>query len=160
MFKNKNLIEKILDRNYDYSYSEEKTSIEKDNIKSKENIILEDENVTIINNGNNNVVIKGNCKTISTINGKIIINGKEIDKTNYIHTEHINIIVEGNVTSIDSAYGDITVKDNVLGDIKSNGSIDISGNVGGNIKANGNVIVTGNVEGNINSNGNISIKKG
>ena len=100
--------------------------------------------------------VSTNEDSISIINNKLYINGKEY-KSNSKNTIS-DLEIKGNVSSINSDCN-ITINGDVKGDISSKGSINISGNVNGDIDAGGSVNISGHHKGNIDANGSISIIK-
>jgi cytoskeletal protein CcmA (bactofilin family) len=97
--------------------------------------------------GNGNIQCRG-----SVVSGKLTINGKEIDLGNEtwiedeLITGDIKIEITGDVNTVDASMGDVTVKGNVTGSVKT---------------SQGNIVVEGNVEGDVKTSmGNITIKKG
>ena len=100
--------------------------------------------------------VSTNEDSISIINNKLYINGKEY-KSNNKNTIS-NLEIKGNVSSINSDCN-ITINGDVKVDISSKGSINISGNVSGDIDADGSVNISGRHKGNINANGSVSIIK-
>ena len=95
--------------------------------------------------GNGTVIIGGNIKnssiegnSISIINNKIFVDGKEIETEEKV----INIIVEGNLDKLEVDCCNSIKVNGVTKDIEvSNGNIAISGDVKGNVNnVNGNII--------------------
>jgi len=95
---------------------------------------------------------------VSIINGKVIIDGEEVQYENNSKNPVINIVVQGNCGDITSDNGNITVQQNTNNVSSKNGTIKIDGSVAGSVdNKNGNISVRGNVQGNcITKNGNIS----
>ena len=107
---------------------------------------------------------------ISLENNKILVNGQEIDME-YVKAKEIKITIEGNVESliapcaqeiniignvgsIQTKTGDISIQGDVTGDIKTErGSVD-SFAVGGNVSAGGDVNC-GDVNGNVSAGGTV-----
>lgn len=95
------------------------------------------ENGTVIICGNiKNSSIEGN--SISIINNKIFVDGKEIETEEKV----INIIVEGNLDKLEVDCCNSIKVNGVTKDVEvSNGNITISGDVKGNVNnINGNII--------------------
>jgi len=95
--------------------------------------------------GNGTVIIGGNIKnssiegnSVSIINNKIFVDGKEIETEEKV----INIIVEGNLDKLEVDCCNSIKVNGVTKDIEvSNGNIAISGDVKGNVNnVNGNII--------------------
>ena len=95
--------------------------------------------------GNGTVIIGGNIKnssiegnSISIINNKIFVDGKEIETEEKV----INIIVEGNLDKLEVDCCNSIKVNGVTKDVEvSNGNISINGDVKGNINnINGNII--------------------
>ena len=96
--------------------------------------------------GNGTVIIGGNIKnssiegnSISIINNKIFVDGKEIETEEKV----INIIVEGNLDKLEVDCCNSIKVNGVTKDVEvSNGNISINGDVKGNVNnINGNIIV-------------------
>ena len=95
--------------------------------------------------GNGTVIIGGNIKnssiegnSVSIINNKIFVDGKEIETEEKV----INIIVEGNLDKLEVDCCNSIKVNGVTKDVEvSNGNITISGDVKGNVNnINGNII--------------------
>lgn len=95
--------------------------------------------------GNGTVIIGGNIKnssiegnSISIINNKIFVDGKEIETEEKV----INIIVEGNLDKLEVDCCNSIKVNGVTKDVEvSNGNISINGDVKGNVNnINGNII--------------------
>ena len=95
--------------------------------------------------GNGTVIIGGNIKnssiegnSISIINNKIFVDGKEIETEEKV----INLIVEGNLDKLEVDCCNSIKVNGVTKDVEvSNGNITISGDVKGNVNnINGNII--------------------
>lgn len=95
--------------------------------------------------GNGTVIIGGNIKnssiegnSISIINNKIFVDGKEIETEEKV----INIIVEGNLDKLEVDCCNSIKVNGVTKDVEvSNGNITINGDVKGNVNnINGNII--------------------
>ena len=95
--------------------------------------------------GNGTVIIGGNIKnssiegnSVSIINNKIFVDGKEIETEEKV----INIIVEGNLDKLEVDCCNSIKVNGITKDIEvSNGNIAISGDVKGNVNnVNGNII--------------------
>ena len=95
--------------------------------------------------GNGTVIIGGNLKnssiegnSISIINNKIFVDGKEIETEEKV----INIIVEGNLDKLEVDCCNSIKVNGVTKDVEvSNGNISINGDVKGNVNnINGNII--------------------
>lgn len=118
--------------------------------------------IKISSGGNNSIIINGTALAdidvdninITQVNGRVIINGKDI--TEQYSEQQINIVVNGDVQTIASENATVVVNGNIGGDITSlNGNIqcvDISGNCE---SKNGNIAAR-NINGSVNTkNGNI-----
>ena len=86
---------------------------------------------TIIVNGKR---IQCSGSNVSIINGRVIVDGKEIANE---ESREVYVTIEGDVNKIDCS-GSVTVKGNVKGDIDASGSIRC-GNVSGSVDASGSV---------------------
>ena len=95
--------------------------------------------------GNGTVIIGGNIKnssiegnSVSIINNKIFVDGKEIETEEKV----INIIVEGNLDKLEVDCCNSIKVNGVTKDVEvSNGNITINGDVKGNVNnINGNII--------------------
>lgn len=106
-------------------------------------------NITI--NGKS-ISIKGNCSSIITKNGKIIIDGKEIENAKDV----IDIHVDGNVGSI-KCDGSVDVTGYVDKEINCGGSVSCE-DVNGPIDAGGSVRC-GSVGGSVDAGGSIKMTK-
>ena len=113
------------------------------------------------------VVISGNCSSIVTKNGKIIIDGEEFKKAQGI----VDIHVEGNVGSI-KCNGSVDVKGNVTEGVDCKGSCecnDVGGKVdcGGSCTCNdvagmvdaGGSVTCGQVGGDVDAGGSVKMRK-
>lgn len=87
-------------------------------------------------------------------NGKITIDGKEIDG---LDERVININIEGSVQNLDvDCANSITVNGDVVELTSKNGNVSVSGDVSGNVENKNGNINCGNVGGDVlNKNGNI-----
>lgn len=91
----------------------------------------------------NGVTIQTNAKNISVINGRVILDGKEVELSDKI----ISITVNGDIESINAdALNEINVSGSVKGDIQT-GSGNVScGGVGGSVSlSSGSIRVLGSV---------------
>jgi Flp pilus assembly secretin CpaC len=103
-------------------------------------------NISQICIGNGNIQSRGNVT-----NGRIVINGKEInlDDENWIGDEYIKesikIEIIGDVHKVDMPMGDVVVKGNVTGGVKtSQGNITVEGDVDGAVSTSmGDITVKG-----------------
>jgi hypothetical protein len=131
----------------------------------------------IINNMNV-VNVNGNSYTstrsISIINGKVIIDGndvtpdgKEINISIKGAVDSLNvdacskIYVNGNVKTLKTISGDVEVTGGIEGDVNTtSGDIDCGGNIGGSVRAVSGDIDCGEISGNANTvSGNIKQRK-
>ena len=115
---------------------------------------------SIKNNNIKNSTIKQtvsvNGDSISIINNKLYINGKEYKFEN----ENISELeIKGNVASINSDCS-ITINGDISGDVDVGGSVNIVGNVTGDIDAGGSVNISGYHKGDIDAGGSVLIKGG
>lgn len=94
-----------------------------------------------------------NGDSISIINNKLYINGKEYKFENGNVSE---LEIKGNVTSINSDCS-ITINGDVAGDVDVGGSVNVVGNVTGDIDAGGSVNISGHHKGDIDASGSVSI---
>lgn len=94
-----------------------------------------------------------NGDSISIINNKLYINGKEYKFENGNVSE---LEIKGNVASINSDCS-ITINGDVAGDVDVGGSVNIVGNVTGDIDAGGSVNISGRHKGDIDAGGSVSI---
>lgn len=94
-----------------------------------------------------------NGDSISIINNKLYINGKEYKFENGNVSE---LEIKGNVTSINSDCS-ITINGDVAGDVDVGGSVNVVGNVTGDIDAGGSVNISGRHKGDIDAGGSVSI---
>lgn len=115
---------------------------EASNDKEKEMNKITINGQTIEYSGSGNIVIK---------DGKIIVNGVTVEEC----SKNPNVVVEGNVTSLD-CDGSVEVRGNT-GSIDCGGSCNVTGNVEGNVDAGGSVNCK-NVSGNIDAGGSVHYK--
>lgn len=94
-----------------------------------------------------------NGDSISIINNKLYINGKEYKFENGNVSE---LEIKGNVSSINSDCS-ITINGDVAGDVDVGGSVNVVGNVTGDIDAGGSVNISGRHKGDIDAGGSVSI---
>ncbi len=107
--------------------------------------------------------IKINNSTYSGNNITIIKNRVYVDDI-LVDTQQdriINITVEGDIETIKSGAGDITIKGNVKNSVETGaGNIDIGGDVGGNVSSGAGNIKCNNITGNVKTGvGDIRYKK-
>lgn len=101
---------------------------------------------TVYINGQRIVTSGGN---ISVINGKVTIDGDDVDLGQF-KEKVINIVVEGNVNSINSGSADITVNGGTGTVSTQSGDVKVKGDVTGSVSTmSGDVGVKGKVEGNV-----------
>lgn len=112
---------------------------EASNDKEKEMNKITINGQTIEYHGSGDIVIK---------DGKIIVNGVTVEEC----SKNPNVVVEGNVTSLD-CDGSVEVRGNT-GSIDCGGSCNVTGNVEGNVDAGGSVNCK-NVSGNIDAGGSV-----
>ena len=101
----------------------------------------------------NGVTITADTGNVSIINGKVIVDGKEIE---IVDSKLHNINIEGNINNL-NCRGNVVVNGDVGGDIDCGGSVRC-GDVGGEINAGGSVHGS-DITGNIDAGGSVSIKK-
>lgn len=125
--------------------------------------LLSENNQCIISNGNmhkvtiNGKTIKVSGNNVSISNGKIIVDGKEINDIDGINSNTIiNVIIEGNVGSV-QCNGSVEVTGNVGKNIDCGGSVTIGGTLEGSIDCGGSVTVQGDVTGDIDCGGSVRI---
>lgn len=118
--------------------------------------------ITMGNNANvNGKSMKiGNCNSVSIVNGKVFIDGKEYKDINLDNKEAININIEGNVNKLD-VRGD-NAKTIINGNVMnrgaySEGSIEVNGNVEGGVDCGGSSTISGDVRGNIDCGGSCTV---
>lgn len=101
---------------------------------------------TIFINGKRIVTSGG---SISVIDGKVIIDGNDVDLGQFSE-KVINIVVEGNVNSITSSSADVTVNGGTGSINTQSGDVKVKGDVAGSVSTmSGDVNVKGKVEGNV-----------
>ncbi len=115
----------------------------------------------MFNNIFNNVQVVNGVKinvpkgaTISIKNGEVYINGTKYEGEGLKGKEAVNIIVEGEVNSVD-CLGSVTVNGQVCGSIDCGGSVTISGDMEGDIDCGGSVLVKGKHSGRIDAGGSV-----
>lgn len=106
---------------------------------------------TIIVNGKR---IQCSGSNVSIINGRVIVDGKEIANE---ESREVYVTIEGDVNKIDCS-GSVTVKGNVKGNIDCSGSCEVEGDVGGDIDASGSVRCD-NVSGSVDASGSVRCGK-
>ena len=123
--------------------------------------------------GNSSICISGNKVTIngktiklpsnnniSVVNGKVFVDGKEVDTSDtdlQNSNSIINISIEGNVDRIDCS-GSVEVKGNVSKGIDCGGSVSITGDVNGDIDCGGSANIKGSHKGDIDAGGSVSVR--
>ena len=96
----------------------------------------------------NSVAVNGNIysgSNIQIINGKVLVDGKEVECPD----KKISISINGNVDSVCTASGDVTITGNVGNASTTSGDIEIEGNVSGNVSAVSGDISVLDVQGNV-----------
>ena len=83
------------------------------------------------------MTIKGECTSVFTKNGKVVVNGQEVTIDGV--KDVINIQMEGDV-----------------GSLKCNGSVEVTGNVEKGVDCGGSARVGGNVTGTVDSGGSVN----
>ena len=142
----------------------------KENIRATFNQTISNsnsDNVAIQNisgNGNNSIQINGKTfsgNSVSIINGEVIIDGKKQTNLSDFEEKIINVTINGNVESVSTSNGDITISGVVKNNVKNvNGSIDIGGDVSSSITSTNGNVTCNNVSGDIDTtNGNIKYRK-
>lgn len=82
---------------------------------------------------------KFNGSSINIINGKVIVDGKDITSDlGDITNNTISVVFTGDLCSLTSD-GDVEVNGNVIGEVKVNNNLTILGNIDGNAKADNNL---------------------
>ena len=105
---------------------------------------------------NKKCVISVNGNSISIINNRLYINGKE-----YVFDDKdiSELEIKGNVGALNSDCS-ITINGDIKGDVDVGGSINIVGDVTGDIDAGGSINITGSHKGDIDAGGSVLIKGG
>lgn len=87
--------------------------------------------------------------SISVINGKVIIDGDDVDLGQF-KEKVINIVVEGNINSVSSSSADVTVNGSSGAVTTSSGDVKVKGDVAGSVTTmSGDVNVKGKVDGSV-----------
>lgn len=105
--------------------------------------------------------VKGN--NISVINGKVIVDGKELTEEDAkaepgTFSSITKLVIEGNAERVDCACG-VEVKGDVFGDVDAGTSARVDGSVKGNVDAGTSVTVGGSVMGSIDAGLNVTVKQ-
>lgn len=116
---------------------------------------------SIIQSGNKTIInghtIEGNFKSVSVVNGKIYLDGKEYKPTNEDGTEReievVQLIINGNVNTVDSTV-DVSVNGEV-GTVRAGRDVQIEGNVN-SVSAGRDIDVDGDIKGNAKAGRDIS----
>jgi DUF4097 and DUF4098 domain-containing protein YvlB len=123
----------------------------------------------ISNGGKSVVMVNGKtytfegAKNVSVINGKILVDGKEVEHQENGPSIEITITIHGDVGSVETGSGNVTVNGNVSGNVEAtSGDVQVSGNSGAVHTTSGDCRVSKNVEGpiattsgNVESGGNV-----
>lgn len=126
------------------------------NIISNSSVCMSGNKVTI----NGKTIKLPSNNNVSIINGKVFVDGKEVDTSDTDLNNNckvINITVEGNVDRIDCS-GSVEVKGNVSKGIDCGGRVEITGQVDGDIDCGGSVKIIGSHKGDIDAGGSVSIR--
>lgn len=98
----------------------------------------------------NGRVIHAEGSSVSIINGKVLVNGKQISNLDEIQDKEVNISISGDVQNLEVDY---CTQVNLTGNAKSvrtqSGDIEISGNVDGDVSSMSGDISCGDVAGNV-----------
>lgn len=113
--------------------------------------------------------LPGSYSNMSIIDGKVIIDGKELEGIG--DSKKYEITIQGNVGSLEVKEGSVTVNGNVEGNVKAGGVVEckdvkgsveggniitVNGSVGGDVKA-GNMVNCGDVQGKVTA-GNMVVR--
>ena len=115
----------------------------------------------------NGRVIHAEGSSVSIINGKVRVNGKQISNLDEIQDKEVNISISGvqnlevdyctqvnltgNAKSVRTQSGDIQISGNVDGDVSSMSGGISCGDVAGNVRTASGDVECGNVTGNVNT---------
>lgn len=119
----------------------------------------------IINKNGRRAIIVGKGESMTIINGKTYVNGKEVDLAELANKQEdsnvYHIHIEGDVDKLEIDHCEtISVNGNVRKIHTSYGSIEIKGDVDGDVHTNMGDIECGNVDGDVHTNmGSISYRK-
>lgn len=107
-------------------------------IKGFNNCISSSGNTSRVTVNGRTIVVNGG--SISVVNGRVFVDGKEYTDNDIFKKGYSiqNVTIEGCVGSVDCG-GSVTVKGNVDGDIDCGGSVSISGEHKGSIDCGGSV---------------------
>jgi hypothetical protein len=102
---------------------------------------------TVTVNGKTFSNLSGN--NISITNGKVIVDGKEVDGGDFSKSHIINVTIEGDVGDVTTSQGD--VKCGSCKSVKtSQGDVEVDGDVSGNVTTSqGDIDISGSVTGNV-----------
>jgi len=108
----------------------------------------------------NGKTIQVNRGTISIIDGKVLIGGKDISDLKEIEEKEINITIEGSVEKLEIDYcAKVQVNGNAQNVKTASGDVNVSGDVLGNIQTMSGDVDCGNVGGGVSTmSGDISHK--
>ena len=88
------------------------------------------------------------AKNVSVINGKIFVDGKEVEHKASGPTINVTVTIHGDVGSVETNSSDVTVNGNVTGPIQTtSGQVGVTGNSGSINTTSGDVDVKKGVEG-------------
>jgi hypothetical protein len=105
--------------------------------------------------GNNTVTVNGKTfnnlsgNNISITNGKVIVDGVEVEDGDFSNSHIINVTINGDCGDVTTSQGDITCGS--CSSVKtSQGDIEVSGDVAGNVTTSqGDIDIDGSVSGNV-----------
>jgi DUF4097 and DUF4098 domain-containing protein YvlB len=88
-------------------------------------------------------------RNVSVINGEVYIDGKKAEDGDLTQEQVINVHIEGDVGSVETGQGDVTVTGAITGDARtSQGSIKCGGDIGGDAKTSqGSIDCRGDIRG-------------
>lgn len=108
--------------------------------------------------GNKNVSVSNISGSTIVIGGKgYTVDGEFVE---FSDSKNIQIIVQGNVNSLQAKIGDVTVNGSVQDLDSSNGNVTVTGNVNGDVTTSNGDVTCGNVAGKVKtSNGDINYRR-
>lgn len=110
---------------------------------------------------NSNVTVNGvsikvpKNASVSVVNGKVFVNGKEYNGEELQNKQVVNLIIIGDVSNV-NCNGSVNVYGNVNSSIDCGGSISVDGSVTGDIDCGGSSKVGGYHIGNIDAGGSVT----
>lgn len=100
----------------------------------------------------NGKTFSGSGQSVSIINGRLFVDGKEVDLESEAHSGIVEVrILEGTIQNLKSDTNITVEKADVLGSVDARMSVTVHGNVQGNVDAGQSVTIAGDVGGDVNA---------